>query len=80
MSDWAENVAAAEAAAEKMQAAESLAEGKFDAIHAQAKATGDLDQATRTEEFHDWMAARHATDAAWGSWSEVMDARPLDAA
>ncbi len=69
MSDWQENIAAATAAAEKMQAAEGIAESRFDAVHAQPDAVS-------TEEFRDWMAARHATDAAWGTWSQVMDSKP----
>ncbi len=76
MSDWAEEVAVAETAAERTQAAEAVAEGRFDAIHAEAKAAGDLENALKTEEFRAWMAARHATDAAWGAWSAKMDAKP----
>ena len=76
MSDWSEEIAVATATAERTQAAEDVAEGRFDVIHAQAKASGELDHAVKTEEFHDWMAARKATDAAWGSWSVVMDSKP----
>ena len=76
MSDWSEEIAAATAVAERTQTAEHVAEGKFDAVHATAKAAGELEQAVTTEEFRDWMAARHATDAAWGTWSTVMDSRP----
>jgi hypothetical protein len=76
MSDWAEKVAVAEAAAEREQAAEAVAESKFDAVHALAEASADADHAQKSDEFRDWMAARRATDAAWGAWSVVMDARP----
>jgi hypothetical protein len=76
MSDWAEEIAVAETAAERTQAAEVLAEEKFDAVHAEAKAAGELDDALKTEEFRDWMAARQATDAAWGVWAGVMDSKP----
>lgn len=77
MSDWAEEFAAATATAERIQAAEAEAEGLFDRAHAQAHALGDKSQALTTAEFHNWMAARHATDAAWGVWSTVMDAKPI---
>ena len=76
MSDWAEKVAMAEAAAEREQAAEAAAEKRFDVVHAQAEANAQPEQAQQTQEFREWMAARHATDAAWGAWSIVMDARP----
>jgi regulator of protease activity HflC (stomatin/prohibitin superfamily) len=76
MSDWSEEITAAEAAAEQKQAAEREAEGRFDAVHAQAQAAGAVSDALKSPEFHDWMAARHATDAAWGTWSVVMDNKP----
>ncbi len=76
MSDWSEEIAVATAVAERTQAAENVAEGKFDAVHATAKAAGEPEHAVTTGEFRDWMAARHATDAAWGTWSTVMDGRP----
>ena len=76
MSDWAHDIAVAEAAAETRQAAEHAAESRFDRVHAQAKAAGNLDRAVESEEFGQWMAARHATDEAWGAWSTVMDAKP----
>lgn len=76
MSDWTEQVAEAEAAAEREQAAEAVAESRFDAIHAIAEAKGEADQVVKTAEFRDWMAARGATDAAWGAWSTVMDSKP----
>ena len=76
MSDWSEEIAAATAAAERIQAAEEIAEARFDAVYMEAEAAGKLEHAPTTEEFRDWMAARHATDAAWGTWSEVMDSKP----
>jgi hypothetical protein len=76
MSDWAEEVAMAETAAERRQAAEAVAEGRFDVVHAEAKAAGDVQNALKTEEFRAWMAARNATDAAWGAWSVKMDEKP----
>jgi hypothetical protein len=78
MSDWAAQVAMAEAEAERQQAAEATAESRFDAVHALAEANAGSDAASKSEEFRDWMAARHATDAAWGAWSTVMDAKPQD--
>ena len=77
MSDWAQDIAVAQATAERTQAAEHVAESSFDRVHAQAKAAGTVDRAVESEEFSQWMAARHATDAAWGVWSTVMDARPI---
>ncbi len=77
MSDWSEEITAAETAAEQMQAAERAAESRFDAVHAQALANGTAGEALNSAAFHDWMAARHATDAAWGNWSVVMDSKPL---
>lgn len=76
MSDWSEEIMAAETAAEQKQAAEHEAESRFDAVHAQAQAAGTVGDALKSPEFHDWMAARHATDAAWGNWSVVMDNKP----
>ena len=78
MSDWKHDIAAAEAAAERQQAAEQVAESRFDLVHADAKAAGTQESAVKSEEFNQWMAARHATDAAWGAWSQVMDAKPRD--
>lgn len=77
MSDWAEDFAAATATAERTQAAENEAEGLFDRVHDKAQADGNKGHALTTDEFHNWMAARHATDAAWGAWSTVMDAKPI---
>lgn len=76
MSDWAQDVAQAEAVAQRTQEAEHQAEKRFDQVHAQAQAAGAVDKAVKSDEFGEWMAARHATDAAWGAWSTVMDAKP----
>jgi len=76
MSDWALDIAVAQATAERTQAAEHVAESSFDRVHALAQAAGTVERAVETEEFNQWMAARHATDAAWGAWSTVMDAKP----
>ncbi|MEO7391617.1 MAG: hypothetical protein ABIU58_05550 [Ramlibacter sp.] len=76
MSDWTQDIAEAEAAADRTQQAEQQAESRFDQVHARAKAAGAVDDAVKSSEFGQWMAARHATDAAWGEWSRVMDAKP----
>lgn len=72
MKDWTEQVAAAEAQAERLQAEEQAAEQRFYELRA-AHGEGE---ALQSQEFQAWMQARHATDAAWGAWSQVMDARP----
>jgi len=76
MSDWASDMKVAEAAAARMQLAEEAAEHRFDELHARAEASNDAGHVLKSEEFSEWMAARHATDAAWGAWSQVMDAKP----
>jgi hypothetical protein len=76
MSDWSDNIAEATAEAERVQAQEAVAEARFDAVYAQSEADGTPERAPTSEEFHLWMAARKATDAAWGSWSMVMDSKP----
>ncbi len=76
MSDWTAEVALAEAEADRLQAAEEVAEQKFQALHSAAQAGGDKHGALQSPEFEQWMSARRATDAAWGAWSLVMDARP----
>jgi hypothetical protein len=75
MSDWADEVASAEAEAERLQAAEGEAEQKFYEVQARAEAAGDRNQALKSREFAAWMSARHATDEAWGAWSMAMDAK-----
>lgn len=76
MSDWMEDIARATATAQQTEAAEGVAEERFDAAHARAAAAGDVTQALSSHEFTDWMAARNATDTAWGAWSGVMDSKP----
>ena len=74
--EWNEAVAAAEAAAEKKQAAEESAQQRFQAARARCEAAGRPDAVTGTPEFREWMAARHASDEAWGAWAMAMDAKP----
>jgi len=68
MSDWTQDVAAAEAVAERFEAAESQAEQQFHIVLAEAEQAGDKQRALQTPEFRQWMDARQATDLAWGSW------------
>lgn len=74
MTDWTDELAAAEAQAERFQDAESQAEQKFHLVREQAEESGDVNRALESEEFHQWMNARRATDLAWGSWSLLKDA------
>ena len=75
--EWSAAVAAAEAVAEQRQAAEEAAHERFDAARAQIEAAGSgAAQVTDTPEFHAWMAARRASDEAWGAWAMAMDAKP----
>jgi hypothetical protein len=76
MSDWTEELAAAEAQADRFEAAESQAEQRFHLVREAAEQSGDADRALDTPEFHAWMDARRATDLAWGSWSLLKDAKP----
>src|SRR4051812_11711423 len=76
MSSWEERLKEAEAGAERSEAAEQEAEKRFKALQGNAQAQGRADEALQSEEFHSWMASRHATDDAWGKWSIVMDAKP----
>lgn len=74
MSDWTQELAAAEAEAERFQAAESHAEQKFHLVREQAEQSGDAGRALQSPEFHQWMNARRATDLAWGSWLLLKEA------
>ena len=74
--EWSAAVAAAENAAEQKQAAEEIAHERFQAVRAEIEAAGGKAQATDSPEFHDWMAARRASDEAWGAWAMAMDAKP----
>jgi hypothetical protein len=67
------SVAQAEAAAQKQQAAEEVAQGHFEAVRAKIESAG-TGEPTATEEFRKWMSARHASDEAWGKWAMAMDA------
>lgn len=74
--EWNDAVAAAEAAAERRQAAEATAHERFDAARTRCEAAGHADKVTQTPEFQEWIAARHASDEAWGAWAMAMDAKP----
>lgn len=75
MSDWTEELAAAEAQAERFQHVESQAHEKFHVVLAEAEQAGDAQRALQSPEFRQWMDARRATDLAWGSWSLLKDAK-----
>ena len=75
MSDWTEELAAAEAEAERFQAAESEAEQNFHVVREKAEQAGDPHSALQSQEFARWMHARRATDLAWGSWSLLKDGK-----
>ena len=72
---WTEELAQVEAAALRAEAREREAEMRFDTVHAEADARGAADKTLDTPEFAAWIAARAETDAAWGRWAQVMDAR-----
>jgi len=74
MSDWSQELAAAEAQAERFQVVESHAEEKFQLVREQAQQTGDAERALESPEFRQWMDARRATDLAWSSWALLKDA------
>ena len=75
MTDWTEELAAAQVLAERFEAAESQAEQQFHILREQAEQEGDRQRALESPEFRKWMDARHATDLAWGSWFLLKDAR-----
>ncbi len=79
MTMWEQELALVEAAAMRIEALEHDAERRFDEALASANARGEGAAATRSDEFRLWMAARADTDAAWGRWALVMDARPAAA-
>ena len=68
MTDWTEELAAAEAQAERFEAVESQAEQQFHIVLAEAEQSGDSQRALQSPQFQRWMDARSATDLAWGSW------------
>jgi hypothetical protein len=67
-------VALSESEALHLEAAELMAEQRFDAVYDAAEQSGNVDGVTATAEFRAWIAARAATDAAWGRWAECMSA------
>ena len=71
---WTEELAQVEAVALKVEALEREAKQRFDDVRAEALARGEADNMHETPELSAWMAARDATDAAWGRWAQVMDA------
>ena len=74
--EWTAAVASAEAAAEQKQSAEEIAHQQFLGARAEIEAGERAEQVTETPEFHAWMAARRASDEAWGAWAMAMDAKP----
>jgi len=74
MKIWTEELAQVEAAALRVEALEHEAEKRLDIARAEALARGESDNMRETPELSEWMAARAATDAAWGRWAQVMDA------
>ncbi|GAB3758413.1 hypothetical protein GCM10028796_04040 [Ramlibacter monticola] len=67
-------VASAESDALAIQALEDRAEQRFVALRAELATRGQAEEATRSPEFREWMAARVQTDEAWGRWAMAMDA------
>jgi len=76
MQHWKEELELTEAAAIRIQSLETTAEEHFNRVFDAAQAKGDSAVALETNEFKEWMQARADTDAAWGRWAQVMDARP----
>lgn len=74
--EWTTAVAEAEASAQQKQAAEDQAQRSFHDMRDRMQAQGRLGEETNTAEFRHWMAARHASDEAWGAWAMAMDAKP----
>jgi len=74
MTDWTEELAAAQVLAERFEAVESQAEQQFHIVRADAEQAGDAQRALQTPQFQQWMDARRATDLAWGSWFLLKDA------
>lgn len=74
MNYWQEELALVEAAALRIQGLEQAAGRRFDEAFARAQQAGTAKAPAL--ELGDWLAARRDTDAAWGRWAEVMNARP----
>ncbi|MBC5768092.1 hypothetical protein [Ramlibacter albus] len=71
----AANVVAAEAAALKRDEVEEAAYARFSTARAAIEREQNGLKPTDTKEFLDWMAARRATDEAWGAWAVAMEAQ-----
>ena len=76
MGNWEQELAAVERAALRIEQAEADAHVRFEQAKEEARRRGSPDEVVQTPEFHAWMAARADTDAAWGRWAQVMDAKP----
>ena len=68
------DVARAETEALALQAAEDASAQQFEDVRLRLAASSRADEATRSDEFRNWMAARARTDEAWGRWALAMDA------
>jgi hypothetical protein len=75
MTLWTEELAEAEAQADRFQAREQQAQEQFHIVRAQAEQDGDAERALQSPEFQVWMDARRATDLAWGSWALLKDGK-----
>jgi hypothetical protein len=67
-------IARAESEALALQDAEDRSAQKFDDVRLQLAERNQAEEATRSPEFVEWMAARARTDEAWGRWAVAMDA------
>jgi hypothetical protein len=63
------DLALLESAALRTESLEHMAEKCFDEVYCAAERDGSVAHVTTTPEFRQWMAARAATDAAWGQWA-----------
>lgn len=75
--DWQDVLALAESAAVRLAALEAAAERQFNQPQENGEpGAGDAAAvALRREDLDTWLAARRATDAAWGHWAELLKAR-----
>jgi len=67
-----QDLASLESAALQTESMERIAEKCFDETFDAAERNGSVADVKDTPEFREWMAARAATDAAWGRWAERM--------
>ena len=67
------DIARAETEALAFQAAEDASAERFEEVRLQLVAGNRAEEATRSPEFTEWMAARARTDEAWGRWAMAMD-------